>query len=98
MTNLIKLEKKLLAHDFQGTDFACILLLSQENLPISALPDLRQNLKVALPQPCAPLPEVGSFASEILGESLIVFRFGGIRRWRVLCFELCEPILASVDV
>jgi hypothetical protein len=98
MTNLVELEEKLLAHDLERAHFACIFLLRQIYLSIATLPDLRQNLEVALPQPCTSLPEVGSLAPKVLRKSVAVFCLGGGRRRRVLGFELREPALASMDI
>jgi hypothetical protein len=48
VSNLVQLKEQLLAHDFQGTDFAGVFLLSKIDLPVSTLSNLSENLKVAV--------------------------------------------------
>ena len=55
MPDLIQLEQQLLTHYLQGTNFARILLRREEYLPIAALPDLGENLKVTMLESCASL-------------------------------------------
>jgi hypothetical protein len=49
MADLIELEQQLFAHDFQSAHFLGVLFLGQVDLSIASLPDLCQNLEVALP-------------------------------------------------
>lgn len=88
MADLIQLEKKLLAHYFERTHFFCIFLLCEEDLSITSLTDLCENLEVSLSQPRPPLAQVGSLTPEILIQGFIIFSFRRARRCRVLGFEL----------
>lgn len=98
MTNLVQLEQQLLAHHLQRADLSRVLLLCKEHLAITALANLGQDLEVSLPQPRASLAEVRPFPTEVLVEGVVVFSFGCCR-WRgILCFELREAVLASVNV
>jgi len=98
VADLVQLEQQLLAHDLQGADFTCVLLLGQVHLSITTLADLREDLEVALPQPSASLAEVGTLAAQVLCEGIVVFFFGSFGRRRVLGLELGETVLAGMDV
>ena len=47
VSNLIKLEEELLAHDLERAYFSRILLLCEEDLTVAALTDLGQNGEVS---------------------------------------------------
>lgn len=98
MANLIKLEQQLLAHDLEGTDFLCILLLSQKHLTIATLSDLCEDLKVALSESYPPLAEIGSFSTGILVPHVSVGIVVGVGRGRVFGLEGIEPGLAVANI
>jgi hypothetical protein len=96
--DLVELEQQLLAHHLQRAHLPRVLFLCQIHLPIAALTDLRENLKVSLPQSRAPLAKVCPLPSQILVEGIVVL---GVRcRWwgRVLFIELGEAGLTCVHV
>ena len=51
-----------------------------------------------MPQTCTPLAEIGALASQVIVESVIVFRVRSRGRWRVLGFERVETGLSCVYV
>src|SRR4051794_1813419 len=65
MTDLIELEKQLLAHNLQRAYLTRILLLRQIHLSITTLTDLSQNLEITLAKTGTTLAEMGAFATEV---------------------------------
>jgi len=63
MSDLIELEQQILAHDFQRTDFACVLLLRQIHLTIATLTDLSENLEVSVSESSATLAQIGTLTA-----------------------------------
>jgi hypothetical protein len=98
VANFVQLEQELLAHDFQGANFSCVLLLCEVHLTIAALSDLGQDLEVCVPQSGASLSKVCSLPTQVLAECLVVLGFRCGWRGRILRLELCEAVLAGVYV
>jgi hypothetical protein len=98
VSNLIELEKQFLAHDFQGTDFARVLLLSEINLSISALSDLSENLEVAMSKSRSALSQVCPLTAQIFAKRGVVLLFFGFGWWRVACLKLVQASLTVMDV
>lgn len=57
MSDLVKLEEQLLAHDLERAHLPGLFVLSQEHLSISTLPNLGQHLEITLPQSRTALPQ-----------------------------------------
>jgi hypothetical protein len=91
--DFIQLEQQLLAHDLQSTHLPGILLLCKEDLPITSLANLRQDLEISLAKSDTPLSKIGPFSSSILLPQLIVCCLICFRRRRYLRFEGCKPTL-----
>jgi len=63
MPDLVQLEKKLLAHDLQRTDFPRILLRRQVDLSIATLSNLGENLEVTMLQSRTALSQIGPLST-----------------------------------
>ena len=98
MSDLIKLEQELLAHDLERAHLFCVLLLGQEYLAIAALSDLREDLEVTVAQPCTTLAQIGAFPAEIDLVRPFPFRISEALRLWVLSVKLCQAVLTVVDV
>jgi hypothetical protein len=98
VTHFVELEEEPLAHYLERDHLSRILLLRQVNLSVSTLAHLRQDLEIALPQSCSPLPQVRPLAAQVLVPGLLVlFRLHGRRR-RILRVELSEACLSVVHI
>jgi hypothetical protein len=75
VSHLVQFEQQLLSHHLEGADFSSVLLLSQIDLAISALTDLRQNLEITMSESSSALAEVGTLSAKIFVQSHIVFLF-----------------------
>lgn len=98
MSNFVKLEQQLLAHNLQGTDFPSILLLCQENLTITTLTDLCEDLEIALAKTYTALAKVGTLSTSILLPDGLVGFFGSSRWLRELGLEVVESSLPLADI
>jgi hypothetical protein len=98
MSNLIQLEKQLLAHDLQCADLPSILLLGEEDLSISTLSNLCKNLKIALTKTDSSLSEIGPLSSNIFLPDRIVGFFVGSRRFGEFRLEMSKSILSLSNV
>jgi len=97
MSDLVQLEEQLLAHHLQSTDFPGILLLRQENLSISTLSNLCEDLEVTLPKTNPTLSEIGALSTTYFDQTGYKFLVG-CRRFGEFGFEVIETVLASADV
>jgi hypothetical protein len=95
---LIQFEQQLFAHDLQGANFSSILLLRKEDLSVSALSNLSQDLEVSLAETNTTLPEVRPLPPDIFLPDGCVYFFGCSRRCRVFGFEVVEAVLAGTDI
>lgn len=98
MSDLIKLEQELLAHDLERADLARILLRREIDLSIATLTNLCEDLEVTVAQPCTTLAQIGAFPAEIDLVRPFPFRISEALRLWVLSVKLCQAVLTVVDV
>lgn len=98
MSNLIQLEQQLLAHNLQRTNLPSVLLLSEEDLSISALSNLCKNLEIPLAKTHSTLSQIGTLSTNIFLPDRIVCFFGSCWRIGEFGFEVAESVLSSSDV
>ena len=96
VSDLVKFEEQLFAHDLQGTDLPGVLLLRQVYLAIATLTDLGQDLEVALSKSRPSLAEVRALPTQPLRfRSIIV---GARPRIWIALVELLGPRFALAHV
>lgn len=98
MSDLIKLEEQLLAHDLERANLASVFLLCQEYLTISTLTDLSQNLKVPLTEADTALSQICALTTGIFMPQWVVDLLGCGWRGRILGLELAQSILARANI
>jgi hypothetical protein len=96
--DLVQLEEQFLTHDLQRTNFSSILLLRKENLSISTLSNLCEDLKVSLPKTDSTLSEISTLSTNVFRPDRIVCLFVSRRRLGEFGFEVVETVLASTDI
>jgi hypothetical protein len=72
--------------------------LGKENLAISALSDLRQNVEINMTKTCAALAKIRSLSAKVFLQRRLVFRHRCSRRRRIRSFELRLSRLTIVHV
>jgi hypothetical protein len=72
--------------------------LSEENLSISALANLCENLKISLAKADSSLSEVGALPTGIFLPIRVICFFIGCRRWGKFGLEVTESSLSLSDV
>lgn len=98
VAHLVQLEQQLLAHDLQGAHLLRVLLLGQEHLTVTTLPDLCQDLEVALSESHTPLAQVCPLATGVLAPHLLIGLLIGLGRFRVFGAEGVEAALAVASI
>jgi len=98
MSDLVKLEEKFLAHHLESADLSGILLLSEENLTITTLSDLCENLEVSLAKTNTTLSQVRTLSPSVFVPKRIISLCWRNRRSRIFCLEMAETILTSTNV
>lgn len=98
MADLVQFEEQLLAHDLQRTHLLGVLLLGQEDLAITALTDLCEDLEVTLSKSDPSLAEISSFPTGVLVPHLVVGVVVGLGRGRKLLLEGIQATLSIASV
>ncbi len=98
MSDLVKLEKKLLGHDLQGTNFSSVLLRGEEDLSITTLSNLCENLEISLAKTNTPLSKIRTLSSHILLPNRIIRLFRSFWRIRKFGLEVGKAILSRTNV
>ena len=98
MSDLVKLEQKLLAHNFQCTYFASVLFGCEVDLSIAPLAHLGKDLEVAVAQPRAALSQIRSLSAQVFVTCCFVFFHRSCRGSGKLRIERSFAALAMVDI
>ena len=98
MSNFVKFEQQLLAHDLQCTDFSSVLLLCKENLTVATLSDLCEDLEITLAEADSSLSKIGTLSSSILLPNRVVGFFGCLWGSRKLGLKMGKSVLSRANV
>ena len=98
VSNLIELEEKLLAHDFQSADLSCIFLRSKVYLPVATLSDLCQDLEVAMAKSSTSFSQIRALSTQVFMLCSLILGLRGRRRRSDLFVEYSLATLAIMDI
>ena len=94
MPDLVQLEKKFLAHNLQSTNLPGILLLGEEDLSITTLSNLCEDLEISMTKTDPSFSEISALSANILLPDRIVSLFICRRRFRKLGSKMAESSMS----